>query len=155
MNPLAGLATGAAVVGAIIAATKLFDNQAAAAAGTGSNTVPSSSLPSGFTAGTPVISGGGSTGGGIGGGTLIAPVVTGTMPSFPSGLNPSGNAISSGFNVAGTVAANQRGNVIINVNSPSVIDEEGFSRAVILALNNSTNRGTTGAGDFRTSAQIL
>jgi hypothetical protein len=24
-----------------------------------------------------------------------------------------------------------------------------------LALNNSTNRGTTGAGDFRTSAQIL
>ena len=155
LNPLAGLATGAAVVGAIIAATKLFDNQAAAAAGTGSNTVPSSSLPSGFTAGTPVISGGGSTGGGIGGGTIIAPVVTGTMPSFPSGLNPSGNAISSGFNVAGTVAANQRGNVIINVNSPSVIDEEGFSRAVILALNNSTNRGTTGAGDFRTSAQIL
>ncbi len=34
-------------------------------------------------------------------------------------------------------------------------DEEGFTRAVILALNNSTNRGTTGAGDLRTSAQIL
>jgi len=160
LNPLAGLATGAAVVGAIIAATKLFDNQANAAAGTGSNTVSSSSLPSGFTAGTPVVSGGVSTGGGssgdgIGGGKIIAPVVTGTMPSFPSGLNPSGNAIPSGFNVAGTVAANQRGNVVINVNAPSVIDEEGFSRAVILALNNSTNRGTTGAGDFRTSAQIL
>lgn len=46
-------------------------------------------------------------------------------------------------------------NVTINVNSPSVIDEEGFTRAVVLALNNSTNRGTTGAGDFRTSAQIL
>ena len=108
------------------------------------NTVPSSSLPSGFTAGTPVISGGGSTGGGIGGGTIIAPVVTGTMPSFPSGLNPSGNAISSGFNVAGTVAANQRGNVIINVNAPSAIDEEGFTRAVVLALNNSNARNGGG-----------
>ena len=159
LNPLAGLATGAAVVGAIIAATKLFDNQANAA-GTGGNTVSSSSLPSGFTAGTPVISGGGSTGGGsigsgIGGGKIIAPVVTGTMPSFPSGLNPSGNAIPSGFDVAAARRGEERGNVVINVNAPSVIDEEGFSRAVILALNNSTNRGTTGAGDFRTSAQIL
>ena len=48
-----------------------------------------------------------------------------------------------------------RNNVVINVNAPSAIDEEGFTRAVILALNNSTNRGTTGAGDLRTSAQIL
>jgi hypothetical protein len=78
-----------------------------------------------------------------------------TTPSAPSTLVPSGNAIPSGFNVAGTVAANQQGNVVINVNAPSAIDEEGFTRAVILALNNSTNRGTTGAGDLRTSAQIL
>jgi len=78
-----------------------------------------------------------------------------SIPSAPSTLVPSGNAIPSGFNVAGTVAANQQGNVVINVNAPSAIDEEGFTRAVILALNNSTNRGTTGAGDLRTSAQIL
>jgi hypothetical protein len=74
--------------------------------------------------------------------------------STPSTLVPSGNAIPSNFNVAGTVAANNAG-VTINVNAPSAIDEEGFTRAVILALNNSTNRGTTGAGDLRTSAQIL
>ena len=47
------------------------------------------------------------------------------------------------------------GNVTINVNAPTVIDEEGFTRAVVSALNNSTNRGTTGAGDLRTNAQIL
>jgi hypothetical protein len=98
--------------------------------------------------------GGGTTGGGTTGGGITIPVVTGTMPTFPSALNPSGNAIPSGFNVAGTVAANNAG-VTINVNAPSAIDEEGFTRAVILALNNSTNRGTTGAGDLRTSAQIL
>ena len=77
-----------------------------------------------------------------------------STPSAPSTLVPSGNAIPSGFNVAGTVEANNAG-VTINVNAPSAIDEEGFTRAVILALNNSTNRGTTGAGDLRTSAQIL
>ena len=56
-------------------------------------------------------------------------------------LNP-----SSAFDVAGTVAANQQGNVVINVNAPSVIDEEGFSRAVQLALNNSSRR-LGGGGD--------
>jgi len=85
--------------------------------------------------------------------TATAP--SASTPSAPATLVPTGNAIPSGFNVAGTVAANQQGNVVINVNAPSAIDEEGFTRAVILALNNSTNRGTTGAGDLRTSAQIL
>jgi hypothetical protein len=151
LNPLAGLATGAAVVGAIIAATKLFDNQADAAASTGSNTVPASSLPSGFAAGPPVISGGSgaSTGGGIGGGKIIAPIVTGTMPSFPSGLNPTGNAIPSGFDVAAARRGEERGNVIINVNAPSAIDEEGFTRAVVLAMNNSQSRTGSGASQFR------
>ena len=82
-------------------------------------------------------------------------VSSGSAVSAPSTLVPSGNAIPSGFDVAAARRGEERGNVVINVNAPSVIDEEGFSRAVILALNNSTNRGTTGAGDFRTSAQIL
>ena len=148
LNPLAGLATGAAVVGAIIAATKLFDNQANAAAGTGSNTVSSSSLPSGFTDGAPVIRSGGSGGAGAGdggiNGKIIAPIVTGSMPSFPSGLNPSGKAISSGFDVAAARRGDERGNVVINVNAPSAIDEEGFTRAVVLALNNSNARNGGG-----------
>jgi hypothetical protein len=48
------------------------------------------------------------------------------------------------FDVAGVTQANQRGNVIVNVNAPSVIDEEGFTRAVILALNNSNARNGGG-----------
>jgi hypothetical protein len=74
--------------------------------------------------------------------TPSAPSVS--TPSAPSTLVPSGNAIPSGFNVAGTVAANQQGNVVINVNAPSAIDEEGFTRAVILALNQTQAR--TGGG---------
>jgi hypothetical protein len=38
--------------------------------------------------------------------------------------------------------------IVINVNAASVIDEEGFSRAVTDALNNSTFRGTNGAANL-------
>lgn len=78
-----------------------------------------------------------------------------TTPKVTTTIIPSGNAISSNFDIAAVRAGEQRGDIIINVNSASIIDEEGFSRAVVSALNNSTNRGTTGAGDLRTSAQIL
>jgi len=58
---------------------------------------------------------------------------------------------------AGTTGVTDAGSqaIVVNVNAPSAIDEEGFTRAVILALNNSTNRGTGGGGDLLTSAQIL
>jgi hypothetical protein len=80
---------------------------------------------------------------------------TTTSPTLTTTIVPSGNAIPSNFDIAAVRAGEEKGNVVINVNGPSVIDEEGFTRAVILALNNSTNRGTTGAGDLRTNAQIL
>ena len=41
-----------------------------------------------------------------------------------------------------------RNGITINVNAPSIIDEEGFSRATANALNNSTFRGTNGAANL-------
>ena len=139
LNPLAGLATGAAVVAAIIAAVKLFDNQAAAASGSvsGSNTVSSSSLPEGFTGGR-TLTGGGSSNGGTNSVATVAgisvPVITGTMPSFPSGLNPSGNAIPSGFDVAAARRGEERGNTIINING--ALDPASTARQIANLLNN-------------------
>lgn len=46
----------------------------------------------------------------------------------------------------GGLSASER--VVINVNAASIIDEEGFSRAVADALNNSTYRGTNGASNL-------
>jgi hypothetical protein len=86
---------------------------------------------------------------------VTTPTTTATTPVVTTTIVPSGNAIPSGFDVAAVRAGEEKGNVVINVNAPSVIDEEGFTRAVVLALNNSTNRGTTGGGDLRTNAQIL
>jgi hypothetical protein len=81
--------------------------------------------------------------------TIVTPSTTittpsGVMPSFPSGLNPTGGPIPSGFDVAAARRGEERGNVIVNVNAPSAIDEEGFTRAVILALNQTQAR--TGGG---------
>jgi hypothetical protein len=53
---------------------------------------------------------------------------------------------TSGVNtnsLAGIMAAS--GAVTINVNAPSIIDEEGFTRALNDAQNNSFFRGTGGA----------
>ena len=72
--------------------------------------------------------------------TTVLPSVSGT-PSYPYG--------TSGVNtttLAGVMAAS---GITINVNSPSVIDKEGFSRAVVEALNESNDRGTGGGSGLR------
>jgi len=96
--------------------------------------------------------------------TPITPVVTNTNPITPAitpnaiitpEIIPSGNAIPNNFDIGGVRVGEAKDTIYINVNAPSIIDREGFSRAVVSALNESTNRGTTGAGDLRTTAQIL
>ena len=76
-------------------------------------------------------------------------VTTTTTPTVTTTIIPSGNAIPSNFNVAAVRAGEEKGNVIINVNSPSIIDREGFSRAVTEALNESNDRGTGGGAGLR------
>ena len=45
---------------------------------------------------------------------------------------------------------------VVNVYAPSAIDKEGFSRAVVEALNESQNRGGGGGGGgLRATAAIL
>ncbi len=146
VSVLAATAALAAIGGAAFLYGKLKDAgdevraQKTGALGNFAMSVDSSTDRSGVTQSSD--KGGGVSTGGIatGGGTVI-----GSLPVFPSGLNPTGRAIPSTFDVAAARRGEERGNVIINVNAPSVIDEEGFSRAVALALNNS-NRRTGGGG---------
>jgi hypothetical protein len=106
---------------------------------TGSNAVSSSSLPFGITAApriTPL--------------AITTPTVTTTntgttTPTVPAVVS---NGIGANFDVAGVRRADEVGNVIININAPSVIDEQGFSRAVIDALNNSERRSGGGSSQF-------
>jgi hypothetical protein len=76
---------------------------------------------------------------------VVSPSVSSpSLVTAPSTIVPSGNAIPSTFDVAAARRGEERGNVIVNVNAPSAIDEEGFTRAVVLALNQTQAR--TGGG---------
>lgn len=87
--------------------------------------------------------------------TTPSTTTSATTPVVTTTIIPSGNAIPSTFDVARVRMGEQKGDVIINVNSPSIIDREGFSRAVVDALNQSSDRGTGGGGDIRTAQQAL
>lgn len=85
--------------------------------------------------------------------TVTTPKVTsgtgGTnVPTVTTTIIPSGNAIPSNFDVAAVRSGEEKGNIIVNVNAPSVIDEEGFTRAVVLALNNSQARSGGGGSQL-------
>jgi len=152
LNPLLGVGAVAAGIGVMAAAKAAFggnDNvSVGGGGGSGGNTVRPESLPSGFKAAAPKITAAspatGSTGTGISG--KLAPVISGISSNALQGLVPSGNAIPSNFDVAAARRNEEADRPInINVNAPSAIDEEGFTRAVILALNN-TDRRTGGGG---------
>lgn len=90
--------------------------------------------------------------------TIYTPAVTTAMSSVARGEYGSQYARGEILtNVTPIMSATQRGEygITINVNAPSAIDEEGFSRAVVDALNQANDRGTGGAGALRTSSSAL
>jgi hypothetical protein len=150
LNPLLGVGAVALGIGVMTAAKAAFggdDNvSVGGGGGTGGNTVRPESLPSGFTAGASRVTGSSTPGISAGVSTSSVPLISGISSSALQGLVPSGNAIPSNFDVAAARRGEEADRPItINVNAPSAIDEEGFTRAVILALNN-TDRRTGGGG---------
>lgn len=154
LNPLAGLATGAAVVGAITAAVKLFDNQKQSTGLTYNEQREAQIAGSSRTGVTSGISGAGI--GSIGGGSIgglsqsgsgvAAKAPTQTLIEQVTQENFLKNMPSNALNTALVRRGDERGAVIVNVNAPSVIDREGFSRAVVDALNESNARTGGGGG---------
>ena len=141
LNPLLGVgatAGAAAVLAAGNALARRNDTGQVSAniAGTGGNTVPSASLPSGFTSGASIPK------------TTGAPAITqsaspaGTtrsnnapaVASAPIIKTPSGNAIPSSFDVAAARRGEERGNVTINFNAPSANDEEADDLTELLQV---------------------
>lgn len=83
-----------------------------------------------------------------------------STPQTPSKV-PSGppQEISTGF-IPMTALADGANtllnpNITVIVQAPTVIDEEGFQRSVVNALNQATNRGTGGGGALSRQAAIL
>jgi hypothetical protein len=148
--------------------------------GPGTNTVSPGSLPFGGSTGGSSSSGAGSgsgrgtssggsggAGSGSGSGSASGSSSASSTPVFsiPEIGNPSEFVRDFiGYTDTGGGAFGGRGNtrpddgggdITIVVQAPTVIDEEGFSRAVVDALNQATNRGTGGGGGLRDTAQVL
>ncbi|MFZ9922833.1 MAG: hypothetical protein ACO3E4_07970, partial [Candidatus Nanopelagicaceae bacterium] len=156
--------TGAAVVGAIIAAVKLFDNQTQTA-GLTYNQQREAQIAAGSSLkdmgleepesqevtvdGKTYASYGAyqksrSASGSVSSTTKQA---TPTLIEQVSEANFIKRTAGTGsFDLAGFRRGEEKDRIIINVNAPSVIDEEGFSRAIATALNN-TSRRSGGGGN--------
>ena len=78
------------------------------------------------------------------------PSVTTTpkAPATTSAISAAGT-IPSGAGLIAGGRTDSAASITINVNAPSAIDEEGFSRAVVDALNQTQSRSGGGAGQFR------
>jgi hypothetical protein len=139
--------------------------------------IPAPSFTGGGGGGGGSVSGG-TTGGGGGSSTTtrdtqrenasakaVAEVIADLRPNLPMSIaeiraRESGDVINYGVSSLGgldvaRVRAGEERSITINVNAPSVIDEEAFQRTVVNALNEAANRGTGGGGGLRTSAQVL
>lgn len=107
--------------------------------------IPTASLPFGgatlssVATATPVVTSGTTT--------VTTPTVSSTTTpkvSVPAAVSTGVTNFNAGSFRMGEAAS--MAGITVNVNAPSVIDEEGFARAMIAALNNSNSRGTGGGG---------
>ena len=111
--------------------------------------VPTASLPFGGASIIPPSSGSANVTPSTPTTTVVTPVTSApkvtTTPSVPIGSSTA-ISVGSNFNPGSFRMGEERSmaGVTINVNAPSAIDEEGFTRAVVSALNNSNSRGTGG-----------
>jgi len=148
VNPFLGLASAAAIAGAIYGATKIFGNDDDAPSAPFTGSIP-------FASGFAPPSGGG-------GGTSLPTVKT------PTVTVPSTGGISTASNVAATAAA-AASNVVsgsfdpgrfrmaenagmgttINLTVTGAFDREGTARTIVDTLNNSYYRGTGGATNLQ------
>jgi hypothetical protein len=153
LNPLLGVGAVALAAGVLAGANALARSSDVSGADAFATTgTPGAISGGGRSTGSTTVSGGG--GGGVGGGgggvaTAVATAATATKAitgAFTDSQNAARLAAQGGGGF--TDSQNAARLVTINVNAPSIIDEEGFSRAATNALNNSTFRGTNGAANL-------
>jgi len=155
LNPLLGVGAVALAAGVLAGANAL----ARSSDTSGAETFAVGGAPGaisgagGSTGGTTISSGGGGGGGGgvataVKSAEIANKAITGAFTDSQNTarlLAQGGGGFTDSQNAARLAA---QGGITINVNAPSIIDEEAFSRATTNALNNSTFRGTNGASNL-------
>jgi hypothetical protein len=161
LNPLLGVGAVALAAGVLAAGNALANKSTGEptfAVGGAPGAISGGNAVGGGSTGSTTISGAGGTGGSSTGGggvaTAVKTAATATKAitgAFTDSQNAARLAAAAGGGFTDSQNAARlaaQGGITINVNAPSVIDEEGFSRATANALNNSTFRGTNGAANL-------
>jgi hypothetical protein len=154
LNPLLGVGAVALAAGVLAGANALArsgDTPGAETFAVGG--APGAISGGSKSTGSTTVSGGGvSSGGGVAAAVKTAATATKAITgAFTDSQNAArlaaqgGGGFTDSQNAARLAA---QGGITINVNAPSIIDEEAFSRATANALNNSTFRGTNGAANL-------
>lgn len=157
LNPLLGVGAAALAAGVLSAANALankYDTDTSNLNVGGTN-LGNRPLGGGVSSGSGAISGS-TGGGGFSGISSSSSSSTGRSSSVDNRTllekvadeNFIKNMPAGNFNPSMARRADEVGNVTINVNAPSVIDREGFSRAVVDALNESSYRNGGGGGQL-------
>ena len=154
LNPLLGVGAVALAAGVLAGANALAKSGDTASAETFAVGGAPGAISGGtkLTGGTTLSGGGVSSGGGVV--TAVKSAATATKAitgAFTDSQNAARLAAAGGGGFTDSQNAARlaaQGGITINVNAPSIIDEEGFSRATANALNNSTFRGTNGASNL-------
>jgi hypothetical protein len=149
LNPLLGVGAVALAAGVLSAANALANKN------TGETNFAVGGAPGAISGGggsnisAGAGAGGSSGSGGLSGGGVASAVATAAVATkaITGGITDSQNAARLAAAGGGgfTDSQNAARLVTINVNAPSIIDEEGFTRAINNAQNNSFFRGTGGA----------
>ena len=153
LNPLLGVGAVALAAGVLAGANALARSSDTSGAETFAvGGAPGAISGGGGSTGGTTISSGGGGGGGVAAAVKTAEIAT---KAITGGITDSQNAARLAAAGGGGFTDSQnaarlaaQGGITINVNAPSIIDEEAFSRATTNALNNSTFRGTNGASNL-------
>ena len=148
-NPLLGLASAAAIAGAIYAASRIFDNSDATDNAPSTGAIPflgGFGAPSSATTTTPTTTTTTTP-------RITTPTITGITTAARSAATvaaATNNVVSSTFNPAAFRAAEaaSMGGTTINLTVTGAYDREGTARTIVETLNSSAYRGTGGAGNL-------
>jgi len=151
LNPLLGVGAVALAAGVLAGANALARSSDVSGAETFATTGTPGAISGGSkaTTSTTVSGGGVSSGGGVA--TAVKTAATATKAitgAFTDSQNAARLAAAGGGGFTDSQNAARlaaQGGITINVNAPSIINEEGFTRAINEAQNNSFFRGTGGA----------
>lgn len=155
LNPLLGVGAAALAAGVLSAANAIANKYDTDTSNLGTGSIGNYQMSTGTVLGSGGSSGASASsviGSNFAGNTssqLTQTKTSTTKQTLTNGASDTPSFAQSGVDTTTLAGIQAASNITINVNSASIIDKEGFSRAVVDALNESYDRNGGGGGGLR------